>query len=273
MTEKISGVSIEVSVDYQLLKIEEDGHLGRLKTGSRAIIRIIVSPEYSDSTHAFIVQGWRKKQVVPKKDLARAQKEKIYMLKIPIEESRSRLVACTMPNTNNMQLIQLSPDGGFQMWKIVLISQGGDFFLVVQKTYKSYCYRDGDGVACPIFETRFGARKDWPSMVKFLNSLLGDKIEKLNPAEKYEPKPEIATDELEPDTGKVLFWDPSKGIGAISTSEEVVSAYWKEVPGRPRLRYLVPGEIVQIEKLGPHPQNPERPSEFERRAIGIKPIS
>lgn len=270
MIEKIKGVSIEIFFDGQPLRVEDDGYVGRLEVGGRATIKVQIS---DNDIHGFIVEPT--KMVIPKRNLARSPQEgKIYTFKVPVEESRSdHGIACTYPNTNNMQLVQLDADGSFQMWKIALISQAGDFFLTVQKTYNGRCYRDGDRDVCPMFNTRFGARKNWLSMMEFLAKLLAGKIENLDPIAEYKPS-EITTDNLEKNTGRVLFWDFSRGSGAIITPErEVVSAYWKEIPGRPRLRYLIPGEVVKFDSLGSHPQKFERPSEFKERAIGIKPIS
>lgn len=277
MIEKIKGVSIEIFFDGQPLGVEEDGYAGKLKAGGRATIKVVISPE-RDDVYGFIVQG-RQKEVVEKSNKAAEmrlpQEGKIYTLKIPVEESRSDYgIAHTYSNTNNMQLTQLDADGSFQMWKIALISQAGDFFLTVQKTYNGRCYRDGDRVVCPMFDTRFGARKNWLSMIEFLAKLLAGKIENLDPITEYKPEPEVTADGLEKNTGQVLFWNFASQNGAIITSEgEVVSAYWKEVPARPRLRYLIPGEVVKFDSLGSHPQKFERPSEFKKRAVGIKPIS
>lgn len=284
MIEKIKEVLTSFTVDYQPIEPEKDGYVGPLKVGSRATIRVSVSPE-RDDIYAFLVQDGKdeKKKVISKRNLAvhmRPPRDgKIYELRVPIEESRSALISCTMSNTNNMSLLQLSPNGNFQMWKVVLISQGGDFFLVVQKTYKGRCYRDGDEIICPQFDERFEARKDkeWSSMIDFFSGLLADKVKDLSPITKYKPEPEITTDDLKPNTGIVLFWAPDSQTGAIKMSEksggEVVSAHRSQVPKRPRLRYLIQGEIVQIKKLDLHPQNSRHPSEFKHKAIGIKPIS
>lgn len=273
---KIEGVSIQLLVDYQPREIDEhDGSVEGIKNHNQVDLLIETK---RDDIYGFIVQG-QDRVVVGKRNRAKRMtiEGKIFQLTLPIQISRSDSTLCTYSNKNNMNLLQLSPDGRFQMWREALIAQNffpedQNFFLTIQETRQGRCYQDNGKIICPPFDTRFGARKNWESMMSFLGKFLVG--EDLDPITDYESEAELVFDDLKPNTGRVIFWDFFRNNGAIVLSSgEAVSVYWKEVPPRPRLRYLIPWETVKFEELAPYPQfyNSERHSEFQKTAIGIKP--
>jgi cold shock CspA family protein len=77
--------------------------------------------------------------------------------------------------------------------------------------------------------------------------------------------------------GLVTNWYAARGLGVIMTKQGEARVHWSDIPPRPRLRFLTPGEVVGFAKLEkpqlgakttnrPHP----RPSQmFNLQAHGI----
>ncbi len=263
--DRINGVSITVSMDGNVLEVQDDGYLGKLVPG-QALIEVYVLP--GCNIYGFTVDG--KKNVVPKKDwalLARPPKEgKHYKARVQIKTSLEG-VYHTEYSDNNLRLLELNSDGNVRIWEIALISQGGDFFVTIQQTYTVCCYSDGQKVVCPRFDEK------WPSIVKLLGKLLGDKVKGLAPVKEYQPEPEPTVDDLAPNTARVLWFNLARGgIGAITTPEGEARVYWKQVTKRNRLAFLVPGEVVRYESLGTPFQTRARPTAFKKQAVGVKPL-
>ena len=273
--DKILGISIEFFLNGDKRDIAKDGFVGEFNKDDRALISTVI-PSNIENMYVLTVDG--KWNILERKDKAEYTKSlnRNYRLKITILQSDDPrgfpLPPRTVSPSNTMQFLQLDPNGNFQLWKTSLISQKGKFFLVTAKSFKGCCYQDGDKIACPQFEKRLGAHKDWKQMVTFLAERLD--VENLSPIEEYEPEPEITISES--NIGTLRHWDFSTGgTGVLLTKDGKVAVHWSKVPKRKgsSLRFLSPREKVRFKKLVPHFTAFGKPSSgLKMKAEGIELI-
>lgn len=257
---RIDGVSVEVSLDGRTLVVEDDGYVGKL-TPDRVLIKAYVIP---DNIYAFTVDG--RKNVLLKKDRRSltSEKSKYYRARVQIKNSEEGVYYAEYPS-NHFRLLELEPNGTVKIWEIALISQDGEFFLTVQKTYEVRCYRNGQRIVCPQFDK-------WPQMVELLGRLLKDSLQELALVREYQPESEFTSDGLASKTARVLWFNLAQGLGALLTPEGVARVHWSEIAKRPRLAFLTPRELVSYKSLRT-PIQKSRSTTFQKEAIGVKPIS
>lgn len=264
--EKISGVNIAVKVDDIELTVEDDGYIGNIPSGIQVFVQVEVKP--GADIYGFDVDGT--KNVKLKKDWAPYFLEncdgRLYSMQVHTKRSEDGF-ACTWYPQNHMRLLELDRStGGFKIWEIALISQGGDFFLTTQQTYEARCFRKEDKVVCPRFEA-------WTQLVAFLGELFAENAENLAPVSEYEPERELNAEQFLPSQGRVLWWNSAQGVGAIITPEGAARVHWTQVSGRPRLSYLVKGEVVKYEELvAPRQTNPNRQTRFQKEVRVVTPL-
>ena len=230
------------------------------------VAQLDIYVESGRAIHAFGVDG--KKNVIPRRDLARdeepAREGKHYRANVQIKTSLENVLHTEYPD-NNIRLLEVLSEGRFRIWEVALVSQGGDFFVTVQKTYEAYCYRDGEKFACPQFAK-------WPQLVAFLEKLFEGKVDELPLVASYQPEPKTSTEGLAPSTGKVLWFNFAQGVGAIITSKGTARVHWTQVAKRGRRAYLLPGESVRYSSLKA-PQNTKlRSSSFAKEAVRVKAL-
>lgn len=162
--------------------------------------------------------------------------------------------------------------GKVTVWKIAVISQDGLFFVTAQKAYEVQAYKGkGDAIVFPRFATHGG-----------LSEILAGKLVTSELGQDLPPKGEFVQEgaillpaAYGPREGIVDRWYDARNMGAIITARGPARVHWRDVPMRPRRRFLVPGEIVSFTSLGKPPDNPAtehhsmRRSRFKLQAYGI----
>lgn len=240
---------------------EEDGYVGQL-TDDKAALDIYI--ERGREIHGFAVDG--KKNVIPRKNVSEAASDgyKAYRTGIQIKVSLEGTKHTEYPD-NNIRLLEVLP-AQFRIWEVALVSQGGDFFVAVQKTYEAYCYCDGEKFSCPQFDDK------WPQLGAFLEKLFEGKEDELPPLSSWQPEPETSAEGFAPKTGKVLWFNFAQGVGAIITPKGTARVHWTQVAKRGRRAYLLPGESVRYASLKA-PQNTKlRASSFPNEAVRVKAL-
>ena len=164
-----------------------------------------------------------------------------------------------MSATNNLRLLD-APDGGCAtLGEICVISQRGEFFLVVQNEAISCRQDDGGRVICLGLDGR-------PQIAEYLASLYANRKELLPPLQPPLPDPPVETFLV--NHGRVLWWSASQGMGRILTNEGVVGVHWSNVAPSDRRAYLVPGEPVSYVTLRT-PHDSGRKKRYQWEAIGV----
>lgn len=245
--------------------LEKDGFIGFLNVGEQMIIEaFILLPEFLN-IFAFEVDG--KKNVILKKDWGPLSnpplKERRYQTKIQIKKSLEGTPHTEYPS-NNLRIIRLDDNGQTWIWEIALVSQNGSFFLTVQKTYEFQCCRQGKILIAPMFDSR------WPQLVSFLRQLPIIDVNELPDFSEYTPPAAQKKKNLEPKTGRVLWFNFAQGIGAIETPEGNARVHWSQIEPRPRLAFLETGELVSYKKLIEPVQTKTRNTSFPRDALGVR---
>ena len=182
-----------------------------------------------------------------------------YRLSIPVTRTPTEGIYVTMPATNNLRLLD-APDGGCAtLGEICVISQRGEFFLVVQNEAISCRQDDGGRVICLGLDGR-------PQIAEYLASLYANRKESLPPLQPPLPDPPVETFLV--NHGRVLWWSASQGMGRILTNKGVVGVHWSNVAPSDRRAYLVPGEPVSYVTLRT-PHDSGRKKSYQWEAIGV----
>lgn len=261
--DNIYGVLTHLTMSGTILPSAKDGFIGYLSGGDQTVLEAyVLEPELN--IYGFTVDG--KKNVVLKKDWALVADPPLncrkYLQKITVKISEEGVAHTEYPN-NNMRIISVDDNGQTQISEVALISQNGYFFLTIQTTYEFQCYHQGKILTAPMFDSR------WPQLVQFIRGLPME-ISKLPDFSEYAPSPAQKKRNLEPQTGRVLWFNFSQGIGAIETSEGNARVHWSQIKPRPRLAYLEPNELVSYKKLMEPVQTKARNTSFPRDALGVK---
>jgi cold shock CspA family protein len=271
-TERIDGITISLRQNEERKPVDADGYVGILTTGT-ALIEVHIEPNVRIC--GLNIDG--RKNVVLKKNLAPLTKPpsegKFYQTKTQVVMDIEG-IRCTKYPDNYMGLLELTEEGQLKFWEIALVSQLGYFFLTVQQIYRTDCYHDGERIVCPFFE---GKPHKWPQLVQLSVQLLTEMQNKLKPISEYRSEPEPAVYDLDPNKGRVLWWNRAQGLGAIVTSEGEARVHWKGIKQtrlRSRLAFLTAGEIVQYQSLRPTPIPPfkERRTSFKWEAVDVEPL-
>lgn len=267
--EQILGVVVKLFVEEREWRVAEDGYVGKFAAGVKT--RIEANVEAGFSIYGIAVDG--NKSIVLKKDWAlRLPAEertggKLYRHEIVIEETAEK-VPSTRYLFNHLSLLRLFPDGHTELWEIALISQEGDFFLTVQRVYVVRCYLTKDRIACPFFEKSLHV---WPQFVEFMEKLFLEsdmRLDGFTPLDAYQPEPEFPQNDLNPYTGRTLWWNHARRWGLIATSEGIARVHFSRITPRNRLIALEEGELVKYATLRT-PVHPDSTS-IKWEAVGVK---
>ena len=176
--EKIEGVTVEAFMEWEAGKEslevrEEDGYIGKLFPGQTAGITVRVFPE---NIYGFSVDG--KKNVVLKKDWAAEGRKrgyecvgKSYQIRMVIKESLYG-IPHTQDAENSMRLLWLSVGLSgvrIEVWEVSLTSQGGHFYLRMQKQYSGRLFKSiGEFGKIKCSDPRIG---EWPQLMDLIKKL------------------------------------------------------------------------------------------------------
>jgi len=303
----INGVAINV---YNLTKIEPlkvapDGYLGSVDTmelntlpatpiqGSEGetlkrwrsiLVELVVAPgvriwafNVNESADVVPSRDWHEKPA-DEEDPAHDAPEgaKVYRRSVPVTESELHCVPTTKYPNNNIRLLQGLGDGYFQLWSVGIVSQGGEFFLVVEKMYQPFrCYRSGITVVCPNYLGN-DKRPSWVPFITLLNRVLnGEDFEELPPIKAVgneKPQAQPRMNGIVEGEGRVVWYSSARQYGMLMTKQGPARVHWLEInrPGS-RRRHLEEGEKVVYKALNqPHATN-LRETGFKLEAVGVEP--
>ena len=257
--ERIADVSLGLTFQGKRIEIQENGYVGKLTPG-QALIEVLTLHNH---LHGFTVDG--RKNILPKRNLGLSDEGRHYEIKIKIQiKTGLNGVYHTEYPQNNLRLLKIDPDGTLHIWEIALISQDGDFFLTIQKTYETHYYREGGKLICPRFA-------EWPQLVDFIMKIAGDGAKEI-PTHKTSDKGNACAPDLAPNTGYVLWFNHAQGVGAIQTPEGPARVHWRQIAKRNRLAFLASGEIVRYASLERPTHTKARPTSFKKEVLGVAPL-
>ena len=269
-----TGLHTSVFVDGAQARPEPDGYGGQL-TSHECQLVVHVVEEQKDSVFAFMGREGERVALCREEERAEDMGGKVYAVTVPLKKTMS--VFHPVYPANTLRVVEMLGDGRTIIRRVVLTSQRGLFFAVKDIMHDVRCYLDPNesalAIVCPALHER------WPQMEELLSTLWVQRYGFAGtlPIESdYQPDPKPSTEGLtSPNMCRVLWWSFGMGMGAqgsgagalLRADGEVVRASWEEVPPRPRLRYLRPGEIVKAKGF----EKPEskRGTDFEYEAIGI----
>lgn len=149
-----------------------------------------------------------------------------------------------------------------RVWRIAVVSQGGNFFVTLQQGYEAACYANpADGViAFPRFQKH-------PALNDLLVDLVPDGTH-VPTLDEYQEDPAPHVTLTNGHDGVVTSFYDARGVGTILTKRGPARVYWGDCPERPRRRFLVAGERVQVRLDAP--KMTKRSSSFELQAYDIR---
>lgn len=286
---QIPGVSLEVYKQRRRVTPEADGSVGRLWSGS-AVILAVIDPEadltiglFRDGSDHYIQQkDWLNN---PRKESQQRCRElyltgrkfpaatHVYGVKMPLRVDEERATNTVHYPENMLVLAQFVQNGQptalVRVWKVALVSQDGEFFLTVQQAYETTAHRSLKGT---IVLPRFRAHRQ-------LERILAEHVPpnaELTPEHDFVPPVQPALHGLNGHEGIVERWYDARNMGCIITGQGPARVHWREVPPRPRRRFLVEGERVRFAELSQPPRNPHtkwrkmRKARFQLQAYGLR---
>lgn len=280
--ERIPGVTVRLLVDGEERNVEKDGYCGHFrphseKNGQTVVLEVRVKP----GSHGYGIAVDGNKGVQVRRDWlpheSSDENGRLFRQRVEIKLDQQS-IPHTEFATNNIRLLKLYNTGNVEIWTICLISQEGEFFLVIQRDYHVKCYYNLQGVGffCPYFTT---PPHEWLQLVDVLKKLFTEDVGVGNFVfdKKYQPEFVPPAYDLPEDQGIVLWWSASNGFGAVQTKTGTARVHWRQVPKRSRRRFLIPGEMVRFAALRtPIQKRPPatsaakyRATRFQKEAVGI----
>lgn len=275
---QIPGVKIALFVNGEQTKPEADGYVGRLDPVDTAFIEVRI--RHGSNGYGIAVDG--NKNVVLKKDWLPFEDSegsgRLFRQRVPIKLSLEK-VPHTEYTSNHLRVVKLYADGRTELWEIALISQDGNFFLTVQRTYDVRCYYHNgeEGVVCPYFQA---PHHEWPQFVVILKQLFVGEVGvgNLTRGTRYQPEPVLSSNDLAPNMARVTWWNAAQGFGMVMTPEGPARLHWSQVTPRSRIVLFEPGELVRYAAIRtPVYKKPpkesaakDRTTSFQREVVGVK---
>ncbi len=275
---QIPGVKITLFVNGDVIQPEHDGYVGQLEPVDTAIIEAKV--RNGSNGYGLAVDG--NKNVVLKKDWMPFEDPEgsglLYQQKVSIKLSLEK-TPHTEYVSNHLRVLKLYADGRTELWEIALVSQSGNFFLTVQQTYAVCCYYHNgeEGVVCPYFQM---PPHEWPQLVSILKQLFAEEVGtgNLTRGIRYQPEMQPSSNDLAPNTARVIWWNVAQGFGMVMTSEGPARLHWSQVTPRSRIVMLESDELVKYTAIRTpvHKKSPkdstakERKTSFQREVVGVK---
>lgn len=262
----IPGVKVELLKDGEIVAVAEDGEVGGLAPG-RAIIRLTVAEHMDNSVLVFTVDGSKYVDPLKPKDEAVG----FYDRNVNLFLSGAGFTYTRYPD-NNVRVAAVLPDGSVDIYQVSLTSQEGSCYLVTDRQYTDVFYVGEDGQpVSPALMNR------WPQAEQLIRDFIRLSGAELAPVSECGiPIGEVADDVegFPQNRGRVLWWDTASGMGMIRTPQDgLVRAHWSKVSrGEYGRAFLIPGEVVQFQRLEPVPESPVgRKSAVRFQALGIEP--
>lgn len=292
---QIPGVSLDVYKQNRLIRPESDGYVGQFFSGFASVLAVIdpcadssvltIGVFRDGQDHYVLQKDWlnnprtEAQQQAHKMYLASrsfAPETKVYGVKVPLRVSERNVQNTVHYPENMLMLAQYyhaghtnSSPGYVLVWKIALVSQNGEFFLTVQEAYDvMICQTEGSKRKIP----RLQGHRQLEQLI--LANAPENFRAYTSGLDKMPDSPLV--NELGKNEGVVERWYAARNMGCIITTEGPARVHWSDVPPRPRLRYLVPDERVNIADLSVPPKNPAtdwrkvRKARFKLQASGIE---
>jgi hypothetical protein len=244
----------------RLLKQEADGFIAerfRLGEGTRCHVDIHVRVAEGVQMLAFMVGGTKNLDLmntVNFGDRRTVDPGRHYKLRIevkptnpPPDSDRPAGIPHTEYPSNAMRFVE-HRNGKLIFYSASLVSQHGQFFLIIQEQYDVRCFDAAGVVRCPYFE---GQNHEWPQLLAALPEIFSIFGVTLPPYKGEVAEADYTFPKLEAGTAGVEYWDAANGIGGLMLANgERARVHWEQVT-RPSGRrvYLAAGEIVRVGEL------------------------
>ncbi len=265
----IENVKVGLLVDSKEQEIPHSGFMGTLLSHQNVVMFALIG---SPAIFGVSVDG--KGNMVPKRDHNKHQDlPRIYKATIPIKIDRQGMPHTEYPG-NHFRLLYFTPDGEMWTWEIALISQAGDFFLSLQRTYRIRCYRQEEGTICwPSFEEGSSVKAVVESLwsEEFLSPHFVDNLPLL---ESYTPEPIPSSEGIPKDAAQVLWYNQSQQFGCLLLPDgRQARVHWTSILGERRPAYLRARELVRYKDLVKPRETKNRPTTFRLEAVKVTPLS
>lgn len=188
----------------------------------------------------------------------------------PPDSGRPAGIPHTEYPANAMRFVEYR-DGKLIFYSAALVSQHGQFFLIIQEQYDVRCYNAAGVVRCPYFE---GQGHQWPQLLAVLPEIFEHFGVTLPPYMGQAAETDYTFPKLAAGTAGVEHWDAANGVGGLMLADgQRARVHWEQVT-RPsgRRAYLAAGEIVRVSEIIPPVLTKERETKYKFEARGVTVI-
>ena len=236
----LKEIRVALVVDGEEKTIDEDGYAGKLSLGNRAMLTVHAPLRFIG------IHVDQPKDVSLKPDRSDSESERYYETKIFIDRAADG-TPCTKYNRgNNMRLLHVGDDDKLALIEVALISQGGLFFVTKAIGHQFCCFNDDGVVRCPYFET---PPHRWPQMVELLAESFENSVGDLPSITEYQSDDGLVLNGCGDREGRVLWWSPAQGFGAIKTPAGIARVHWTQIITSSRLARLQQNSTVEFAGL------------------------
>ncbi|MEK7631199.1 MAG: hypothetical protein AAB417_04215 [Patescibacteria group bacterium] len=184
----------------------------------------------------------------------------------PPDSGRIAGIPHTEYPSNAMRFVEWR-DGKLIFYSASLVSQHGQFFLIVQEQYDVHCYDAKGVVRCPYFEAR---DHQWDQLLAVLPDMFGALGVTLPPYLGQQAEPDFIFNGLASGTAGVDHWDAANGIGGLTLADgRKARVHWTSITRSSRLVYLAPGEIVRVGRTVKPELTKDRPTKYNDEAKDV----
>lgn len=295
---QIPGVSLAVFWNDRSMPIEDDGYVGEFCSGT-AEIQARIEPGlpfygmFREGSDTYVLQ--KDRSLVAGLNVG----TKLYRARMPIEANGDSGESFVAPPNNLLCLAELVLDGSsvtnrVRLWKVALVSQAGQFFLVTEIGYDTVCGMSQGAVQFPRFRAHqtlndalVRLRPDDGGVVRFpriaevrpddgreMRGLGEDHFAEVAPvpslsAVTAQTKAASFEMSLRGNEGLVERFFSDTGKGVVQTLHGSARVHWIDCPRRPRRAFLLPGEQIRYQRIGtPKPQTRDT---YSLEELGLTP--
>lgn len=278
--------NLEVTIRFRMSKpgsafIERepdptDGYLSQAPQGTFLIhaenhgpnVCFCLKVENDPATDSQLLTLFKGKKLIEKEDDPIELDIEFFQRRVPIFGWNKDRHPHTRSQQNKLVLLEwdIHARDVFTLYKFAIASWNGLHFFVHEKNEIRF-YRDEAGKpVCPKFA-------NWPGLVELLGYTLD--ADRLPPVAEYNPEPEITADGLPAGQARVLFYNPDKCWGTLTTPEGVARVHASSIVTDKRFARLQKGELVSYGLLVPaaNEQTTHRQTKFELEAKEVRVLS
>lgn len=286
-TISIPGFAIGVDSDLGGIQISPQNiydnraaRLGRLESGSVSLL--LAFPRVVGVEGAvivpFVVDG--KKNVNTLKPMKAEEDEDIvWERKISVFYSPPRVLTLdrtvggneglsyTRYPDNHVKVARIARDGKIEVWEIAVISQGGDFFVTIQRLYEAQAFGGKDSpLKIPTFDIK------WPQLAALLRTIVTTLNLSLETKPVQEEVEKDLAEGLQEGQARVVWFNSANGVGSVVLQDgSQARVHWSQISKRELgRRYLIAGENVAYKELRTPTLSPSyRQTGFQKEVVGV----